>query len=141
VPTTSSEPLHLPSSLDFGQPAWAIFHPQLATRLLLLQGVLVVERTAEDDLEPTERFCVRYFAQGTAAVAAEGERNIHAVFVRRNGLLRRAGGEFELVLGDQQADGGGAAGDFPAGKAMAEGLCGWSAIAGDKGLVSRWSIY
>jgi hypothetical protein len=96
----SRERLHLPSALNLTQPSWAIFYPQLAPGLHLLQGVLAVKRTAENNVESTKRFCVCYFAQRTATVAAKGELNSHAVFVRCGGFFRGAGREFELVLGN-----------------------------------------
>ena len=96
----SRERLHLPSALNLTQPGWAIFYPQLTPRLGLLQGILVVKRTAENNVESTKRFCLCYFAQRTATVAAKGELNSHAGFVRCGGLFRGAGCEFELVLGD-----------------------------------------
>jgi hypothetical protein len=92
---------------------------------------LVVKRTAENNVESTKRFCVCYFAQRAAAVAAKGELNSHAVFVRCGGLFRSAGREFELVLGDQQADGVRAASDLTAGKAVAKGLWVILAAAGE----------
>jgi hypothetical protein len=96
----SRERLHLPSALNLSQPSWAIFDPQLAPGLRLFQGVLVVEGTAENNVESTKRFCVCYFAQRTATVAAKGKLNSHAVFVRCGGLFRGARREFELVLRD-----------------------------------------
>jgi hypothetical protein len=100
VANISRERLHLPSALNLTQPSWAIFYPQLAPGLRLFQGVLVVKRTAENNVESTKRFCVCYFAQRAATVTAKGELNSHAIFVRCGGLFRGAGREFELVLGD-----------------------------------------
>ena len=96
----SRERLHLSSALNLTKPSWAIFYPELAPGLRLLQGVLVVKCTAENNVESTKRFCVCYFTQRAAAVAAKGELNSHAVFVRCGGSFRGAGREFELVLGD-----------------------------------------
>lgn len=103
----------LPNSLQLPQPLRPMLNPQLGIRACSLQSL--IERARLHDSQPLQVIRVALLVNHRAAFGAHMKRNPHAVLVRCVHFFGRTLCDMELVYGNEEIRGEGAAGYFLAG--------------------------